>query len=1114
MLESAGIQLFRDGQDVLKYNHIYRACESGDKELQFSKLQVADAEGKDEAASQSIQIGWTDLSPVKPSEWSAAFTNDIYDQVLNAAIANQMDLLVFIHFPFYKESAVKQVRTICEGICRSARSQSTRITFIGFGDDMARMIEPGYAVKSPSAKQRRAFDLMRNELGLSKENNRFVFMHNSTMKGISLGMTDSSLVELISQLVILLSSYFDQILPVEAHEVTALGFSSLNFNKYQFATYLLQKAVMRTIDQASVNSTEVDVNKVFDVVNDILNDKEEILSRFYTTTRCEGDNSVHDQLAESVEDIRKKVLKICDGTKDITFKTAILAALLSKTEYGLFSSSVYNASNSCMLDLYSEPVDYFINEDDAGYYKVDGEKAINPIGKIKELDRTIINSETEIRNLEKRLQEQAKNIEDGDKVCDCYIDDEFFHFDDKKFRLLPNVIEEPLQENYVPKPTTKESVDLRQLFTDIKNQGQQGSCLSFTLTSVFEYMMKLSQAQECDLSEAFLYYNARNLDDASDVSVHTDTGSRFKPALDSLTKYGIALEKYCPYNDVVYDMKPSEDAYKDAESRKLIKALNVERKVEDIKCALAEGYPVAASFTLCPSFDPVRGYISMPNDQEIAETLECMNDPEKKARHSRHAMVIVGYSDQLQMFIVRNSWGQDWGDNGYCYIPYAYVAHECLFNFACIITEVASLQTVFADLKTIPALKVDNTDVRIRYYITKAALDNEMSLVEKKRKERMYWLEYFETIKTIFANSNNRDEYVSCNNGKLEADKLASETSIRQAEAKQEELKKDWVAYNKKVLVRLAAGVAAILVVWIGFNALAVKFAEWFDMEKIIHLKYIWMLPVDLVLLVIALISLRSKRGEWLEDRDALENVISRERKKIAAITKKLGTLRFKAFAAWKLMKSLESTQDYFLSYYNKLISLMNNLRAWYAEIRDSNNEMDFSSKFPNISLLDRRILDSYFEIALKDSYVCGKDLCENIDGYEISAEFLGRFKSDFTRDITNRLMKSLESVDFNVTSHVAENSHAMMAKPVTVNELDSLNYQANVFVHLNLQKRGDVAFSKAVFAPDIEVHSTKLTLVTSRPLGIPDYRLSDDKYRMMLVSVASLYYEECEMLR
>lgn len=43
-------------------------------------------------------------------------------------------------------------------------------------------------------------------------------------------------------------------------------------------------------------------------------------------------------------------------------------------------------------------------------------------------------------------------------------------------------------------------------------------------------------------------------------------------------------------------------------------------------------------------------------------------------------MLIVGYSDAEARFIVRNSWGTDWGDRGYCYIPYDYCANP-KFNF-------------------------------------------------------------------------------------------------------------------------------------------------------------------------------------------------------------------------------------------------------------------------------------------------------------------------------------------------------------------------------------------------------------------------------------------------
>ena len=43
-----------------------------------------------------------------------------------------------------------------------------------------------------------------------------------------------------------------------------------------------------------------------------------------------------------------------------------------------------------------------------------------------------------------------------------------------------------------------------------------------------------------------------------------------------------------------------------------------------------------------------------------------------------HAIVAVGYDDQTQRFKFRNSWGTGWGDQGYGYVPYAYLTDNNL----------------------------------------------------------------------------------------------------------------------------------------------------------------------------------------------------------------------------------------------------------------------------------------------------------------------------------------------------------------------------------------------------------------------------------------------------
>ena len=54
-----------------------------------------------------------------------------------------------------------------------------------------------------------------------------------------------------------------------------------------------------------------------------------------------------------------------------------------------------------------------------------------------------------------------------------------------------------------------------------------------------------------------------------------------------------------------------------------------------------------------------------------------MPQPGDKVRGG-HAVTAVGYDDFQEVFIVRNSWGEGWGDKGYFYMPYAYITNPDL----------------------------------------------------------------------------------------------------------------------------------------------------------------------------------------------------------------------------------------------------------------------------------------------------------------------------------------------------------------------------------------------------------------------------------------------------
>ena len=57
-----------------------------------------------------------------------------------------------------------------------------------------------------------------------------------------------------------------------------------------------------------------------------------------------------------------------------------------------------------------------------------------------------------------------------------------------------------------------------------------------------------------------------------------------------------------------------------------------------------------------------------------------------------HAVAAVGFDDNKKCMIVRNSWGEDWGDNGYFYMPYKFIINPAFCSDFWVVEKVADLQ--------------------------------------------------------------------------------------------------------------------------------------------------------------------------------------------------------------------------------------------------------------------------------------------------------------------------------------------------------------------------------------------------------------------------------------
>mmetsp|Transcript_53848 Transcript_53848/g.128331 ORF Transcript_53848/g.128331 Transcript_53848/m.128331 type:complete len:396 (+) Transcript_53848:73-1260(+) len=223
-----------------------------------------------------------------------------------------------------------------------------------------------------------------------------------------------------------------------------------------------------------------------------------------------------------------------------------------------------------------------------------------------------------------------------------------------------------------------ERIDLRKFMTPVENQKQSNSCAANAVAGAYEYICKryaMEKGDEAgDISRLFIYYVGRKKDQQRKGQANLapkDEGMSISGAISVLQLKGACLEENWPFDLGCVNQKPSEACFDQAMDFKISEAVRVPVDLDTMKAVLAEGYPIVFGLKLTKAFfrPPASGLVKTPNP----------DDP-KSAEHGLHAMLLVGYIERSQCFIVRNSWGEDWGKGGYVYLPYDYVASET-YNF-------------------------------------------------------------------------------------------------------------------------------------------------------------------------------------------------------------------------------------------------------------------------------------------------------------------------------------------------------------------------------------------------------------------------------------------------
>jgi len=197
-----------------------------------------------------------------------------------------------------------------------------------------------------------------------------------------------------------------------------------------------------------------------------------------------------------------------------------------------------------------------------------------------------------------------------------------------------------------------------------------GSCTANALAAAYHFTLHKQNVEDhADFkdftpSRLFIYYNERYMEG----SVDRDAGAMLRDGIKCMEKLGVCPETTWKYDDKndFFKQQPDKKSYELASKCKVKGYAHVAQDLSQMKACINHGYPFVFGFTVLTSFSKAAeaGVMVMPQQGDQVR--------------GGHAVTAVGYDDTKEVFIVRNSWGDDWGDKGYFYMPYAYIKEEQL----------------------------------------------------------------------------------------------------------------------------------------------------------------------------------------------------------------------------------------------------------------------------------------------------------------------------------------------------------------------------------------------------------------------------------------------------